>query len=428
MELDDFLAAEQAQGRTVSEDAAFTLNPAQVRAKVATFCAQERLYPFYRCLQGILSVCQSDLFLRHEQGAWVASFAWKSAPLAKHFQGFLLDGATEGFDRVGHGPSQHFFFGLSAALGVPHYQMRWSSPQDGFLLHDGKMTLTEATHSELCQLSFAIDARWWERLAGGQRQLSETEQNLRARLCYSSVPVHIEGQRLLPALPEPPDRPWASRLADGSNLAWRYVTAAAAGQMRAPEVCLDRYRVSQKGKLWYLLNDDPEDPLPISVQFAEAPLPPGEAPSEMPPINRGSADGIYCHSALFLCLEAGRKDWLFPVRDGVLGEPMPISVAKGGVLVVTADAGLRYDLSGMRVICDQHFEQRLKLWQLEAKAMKAQLRYSVANSTVRAESMPAQYYQASGYSIGGPWLGMLAGKVGPALHSLVRRKRRQHGR
>lgn len=428
MDLDDFLAAEQAQGRVVSEDAAFTLNPAQVRQRVASFCSEERLYPLYRCLQGILRVSQSDLFLRHQEDNWVASFLWKSAPLPKHFQGFLLDGATEGFDRVGHAASQHFFFGLSAALGLPHYRLEWYSPEGGFLLHGGQLMLSEKTHPELCQLSFSIDANWWQRLTGGQRQQAETEKSLRSRLCYSSVPIHIEGERLQPRVPEPPDRPWASRLTDGSNLAWRYVSTPSGSQIRAPEVCLDRYRVSQKGKLWNLVQDDPAHPLPLSVQFAEAPLPVGSAsaaPAEAR--SRPASKEILCHSALFLSLEAGRKDWLFPVRDGLLGEPMPLSVAKGGVLVVSADDDLRYDLSGLRVISDHHLEERLQLWRLEARAMKAQLRYSVANSTVRAEDMPTQYYQASGYAFGGPVLGLLAGKVGPALDRLVRRKRHRHG-
>lgn len=95
--------------------------------------------------------------------------------------------------------------------------------------------------------------------------------------------------------------------------------------------------------------------------------------------------------------------------DGVLCEPMPISVASGGVLVVAGDGDLRYDLSGLR---DQRqkVEDKLPLWQAEAKAMKAQLRVSVANSTLRAESMPSQYYQASGYAFWRPSHGNAGGQ------------------
>jgi hypothetical protein len=424
MDLDKFLADEQAQGRTVSEDSAFTLNPAQMRAKVATFCGQERLYPFFRCLQGILRVAQSDLFLRYDSNGWIASFLWKQAPVGKHFQNFLLEGINEGFDHVGHTASQHFFFGLSAALGVDHYRLEWTSPQGGFLIHAGQFALTDNTHPEYCQLTFAMDAGWWERLTGGQRQQADTEQQLRARLCYSAVPVHISGERLLPRVPEPPDRPWASRLASGSNLAWRYLVAPGGqNSMRPPEVPLDRYRVGKKGKVWHLINDDPETPLPLSVQFAEIA---GVATTQIRGYQPGG-DELVCGSALFLSLEAGRQDWLFPVRDGLLTEPVPIAVAKGGVLVVAADDDLRYDLSGLRVINDKHLAEKLLLWQREAKILKSELRVSLANSTLRAESMPSQYYQASGYAFGGPFAGVVAGKVGPVFHRLLSRRKRPEG-
>lgn len=436
MNLDEFLAGEQSQGRTVSEDSAFTLNPAQVRARVATFCSEQKLYPFLRCLQGILTVTQSDLFLRYDKEAWVASFLWSAMPSGKHFQSYLVDGATEGFDTVDHRATQHFFFGLSAALGVDHYRLEWVSPRGGFSIRQGKLTLTEATHPEYCQLAFSIDAGWWQKLTGGERQKADMETELRARLCYSPVPVHIEGQHLLPVVPEPPDRPWASRLADGSNLAWRYLVAHSGSLMRPPEVPLDRYRVGGKGKVWHLVKDDPEALLPLSVQHTEAPPltsgagKGGAASDEVgAPVGAESPaqDELLCRAALFLSLEAGRQDWLFPVRDGVLGEPLEISVASGGVLVVAADGDLRYDLSGFRVVQDARLEEKLRLWQAEAKALKAQLRVSVANSTLRAESMPSQYYQASGYAFGGPFMGMVAGKVGPYLHRLAARRRGKGG-
>lgn len=423
MDIEEFLAAEQSQGRTVSEDSAFTLNPAEVRTRVATFCSELKLYPFLRCLQGILTVTESDLFLRYCKDAWVASFIWKAMPSGKQFQSYLLDGVTEGFDKVDHRATQHFFFGLSAALGVSHYRLEWSSPQGGFVVHEGNLTLTDSTHPEYCQLAFSMDAGWWQKLTGSQRQKTDVESELRARLCYSPVPVHIEGEHLVPTVPEPPDRPWASRLADGSNLAWRYLMSPSGSRLRGPEVPLDFYRVGGKGKVWHLIKDDPTALLPLSVQYAEAPPLPEVPGQANPPSASSAGDAVLCRAALFLSLEAGRQDWLFPVRDGVLGEPMPISVASGGVLVVAADGDLRYDLSGFRVVSDKCLEEKLKLWQSEAKALKAQLRISVANSTLRAEHMPSQYYQASGYAFGGPMMGMVAGKVGPFLQRLAARRR-----
>ena len=428
MELDDFLAEERSEGRQVSADSAFTLDPAQVRSRVATFCSEERLYPLFRCLQGILRVCQSDLFLRYEGEAWVASFLWSTPPSGKHFRSFVLEGATEGFDHLSHTAGQHFFYGLSAALGVQHYRIVWKTPQGGFHLRDGKLEPSqEASPSEYCQLAFSIESGWWQKLTRGKGQKAETEESLRGRLCFSPVPVHIEGERLRPRVPEPPDRPWASRLAGGSNLAWRYLQAENGGRLAVPEVPLDRYRSGKKGKIYHLINDDPQGlypslgggeakmPLPLSVQFAQAPE---AAVSSDPPnayAQQASGGDPLARAALFLSLEAGRQDWLFPVRDGLLGEPMPIQVAKGGVLVVAADDDLRYDLSGLRVVAEKNLDEKLALWSREAKALKTQLGVSVANIGVRAESMPSQYFQATGYSFGGPYAGMLAGRFGPML-------------
>ena len=81
MELEDFLAGEQSQGQRVSEDSAFTLNPEQVRSRVATFCSEIRLYPLLRCLQGILRVCQGDLFFRCEANTWWAKWSQGVCPI-----------------------------------------------------------------------------------------------------------------------------------------------------------------------------------------------------------------------------------------------------------------------------------------------------------------------------------------------------------
>lgn len=420
MNLEDFLAREQAEGQTVSEDAAFTLNPAQVRSRVATFCSQERLYPLWRCLQGILRVTRSDLFLRYERGSWVATFSWPDPPSPKQFQGFLLDGVTEGFDGVDHLAGQHLFFGFSAALGCEQYRIEWASPGGGFVAKGGKVELTESTHPEYCQLAFAVDEGWWQRLTGSSAQRGDSERQLRSRLCYSAVPVHLEGERLLPSVPVPPDRPWASRLAEGSNLAWRYLLAPTGSRLHPPEVALDNYRVGRKGKVWHLVKEDPSQPLPLSVQFTD--VAPSRRPSSVRP--SGMGDEVLCQTALFLSLQAGRRDWLFPVRDGVLCEAVPISVASGGVLVVSTDDDLRYDLSGLKVIENDGLEERRELWAREARSLKSELRVSVANSTLRAETMPSQYYQASGYAFGGPYAGMVAGKVGPVLHRMLSRKKK----
>lgn len=411
MSLDDFLAGEQAGGQTVSEDATFTLNPDQVRSRVATFCEEERLYPFYRCLQAAVRLSQSDLFLRYGSDAWTASFAWNEAPEAKLFQSFLLEGVSQGFDHISHVATQHLFFGISAALGQPHYRLEWVSPQGGFVVSGGKLELSDKQHPEFCQISFAIESSWWQRLSSGNRQRAETERQLRHRLCYSPVPIHLEGERLKAVVPVPPDRPWASRLVEGSNLAWRYLQASSGGLLRPPDVPLDHYRGGRKGKIWHLIKDDPASPLPLSIQFTEAQetTPPALGSSRQP------HDKTLCRSALFLSLQAGRQDWLFPVRDGVLGEPMPINISRGGVLVVSADEELRYDLFGLRVVNDSRLESKIEQWSKEAKTLKSELRVSVANSTLRAENMPSQYYQASGYAFGGPMMGVLAGKVGPAI-------------
>ena len=94
---------------------------------------------------------------------------------------------------------------------------------------------------------------------------------------------------------------------------------------------------------------------------------------------------------------------------------MPINISRGGILVVSADEELRYDLFGLRVVNDSRLESKIEQWSKEAKTLKSELRVSVANSTLRAENMPSQYYQASGYAFGGPMMGVLAGKVGPAI-------------
>lgn len=417
MQLEDFLAQEQSLGKTVAEDATFTLNPAEVRSRVATFCDEDRLYPLWRCLQAITRLSHSDLFLHSTSDGCRVRFLWPGAPPLGCLRNLLLEGTTEGFDAVDSTASQHLFFGLSAALGAGNYRLRLVTPGGGVTLQEGQLALLEERSENFCELTFAIDTAWWQRLVPGGRGVDPDSwlSPLRARLGYCSRPVHLDGARLEPRLPQPPSRPWASRLASGSNLAWRYIGSPVGSLVRAPEVTLDRYRVGKGGYVWHLVQDDPQRPHPMSIQFADLTM------RERPLSDEG--DGQLCGGALFLTLEAGRQDWLFPVRDGVLTQPVPITLTRGGVLVLTADSDLRYDLSGLKVIDDQRLHEKLPLWEQEAKAMKAMLRLSIANTTVRAEAMPNQFYQASGYAFGGPLAGLLAGQFGPMLHRWRSRKR-----
>ncbi len=422
MELEDFLAGEQSQGQRVSEDSAFTLNPEQVRSRVATFCSEIRLYPLLRCLQGILRVCQGDLFFRYEANTWWASFAWPDCPSAEQFRAFILDGVSEGFDAVPHGVNQHFFFGLSAALGAEGYRLEWRSPRGGYVASGGRLEVTEACEQTNCQLGFSMDAHWWERLTGRSDLKSVVAQELEHRLCYSPVPVFVEGEQLKARVPSPPDRPWGASLAQGSNLAWRYLRAASdQTSFRPPEVCLDRYRGAKRGTIWHLIKEDPAQPLPLSVQFSDPRPANASLPSPFASRTQDHGNAPLCQAALFLSLQAGRKDWLFPVRDGLLTEPVPISISRGGVLVVAADADLRFDLSGLKVVEDDRLEAKRRLWMVEAKEMRKRLGVSLANISVRAEHLPSQYDQASGYVLGGPYAGLLGGKVGPMLRKLFRR-------
>lgn len=423
MELEKFLAEESAQGQRISEDAAFTLNPQQVRSRMATFCSEMRLYPLLRCLQGVLRVCQGDLFFRYRDNAWQATFEWSQCPDSAQFRNFIIEGVSDGFDAVPHGVAQHFFFGLSAALGAQGYRIEWRSPRGGYTVSNGQLEMTEPNDEPNCSLGFTMDARWWERLLGRTDLKELVRRELQERLCYSPVPIFIEGEQLKARVPSPPDRPWAASLAQGSNLAWRYLRAGQAQtSFRPPEVCLDRYRGAKRGTIWHLVKEDPQEPLPLSVQFSDPPKTTSvtESPFASRTQDRGNAP--LCQAALFLSLQAGRQDWLFPVRDGVLTEPVAISVSRGGVLVVAADANLRFDLSGFRVVEDERLEAKVRYWMIEAKEMRKRLGVSLANISVRAEHLPSQYDQASGYVLGGPYAGLLGGKIGPVFRRILRRK------
>lgn len=424
MEIEDFLAREMSEGERITEDSAFTLNPAEVRSRVATFCSEIRLFPLLRCLQGILRVCQGDLFFKYDEDAWWANFEWDEGPTGQQFRAFLLDGETIGFDAAPHGVGQHFFFGLSAALGAEGYRMEWRSPKGGLRASGGKLEVLKPAESPYCQLGFSMESSWWERVTGRGEFKEAVAQELRARLAYSPVPIFFEGERLQATVPSPPDRPWAASLLQGSNLAWRYLRATNDGEpsIRPPEVPLDLYRGAKRGTIWHLIKEDPNRSLPLSVQFADpvqkfiVPAPPTFASR-----NLDQGNNPLCRAALFLSLQAGRQDWLFPVRDGLLCEAVPIDISRGGVMVVAADAGFKFDLSGLRLVNDFFLERRLGTWREEAKLMKRRLGVSLANISVRAETLPSQYDQASGYFLGGPYAGLIGGKIGPVFRRFFRR-------
>lgn len=429
MGLEEFLAEERAEGRRVAQDASFTLDPAQVRVRLATFCSEFRLYPLFRCLQAIHRVTESDLFIRFEDDCWKVSFHWRASPESSDFEDLIADGASAAFDHLGTVTTQHFFFGLSAALGAPHYRLHWTSPKGSFKVKDGLLSLVELRTDEAqCQLAFSVDEGWWSRLTGGSGQKTSTETELRARLAYSSVAVHLEGQQLEPAAPVAPETPWASQMAKGSSLACRFLPSSNMGRLRPPEYPLDHYRSSRKGKAWDLTKDDSNQTLPLSIQLGSMPDP----PTLTPQLGAGKAARLQNHdsgdlplseAALFLSLEAGRRDWLFPVRDGLLGEPISVELAKGGLVALLASEELQYDLSGMRLVENAVFEEKLSHLRSQGKALKRQLSLSLANISIRAESLPGRYDQAVSYLVGGPYFGMLGGKLGPKFRKWFAKKR-----
>lgn len=426
MALEDFLQQERSAGEAVSENAAFTLDPEQVRRRVATFCKEHRLYPLLRCLQAIVRVTESDLFIRFEKGRWLINFLWGSAPEKEAFAGLVGLGTTEGFDRIPHTASQHFFFALSAALGQEQYGLEWETPRGGFSIKEGKLETNDETSDMYCQLRFWVDEGWWKHLTG--RDSYETiHETLQQRLCYAPIPIHVEREMLEASPPRAPERPWASSLLQGSQLAWRLLRSKDVGRVRVPKLPLDRYRVAQKGTLWFLLEDDPEQALPLSVQLGNL-IPVGPGTQHLPTPERrrfertitGLGDPLPpAEAVLYLSLEAGRQDWFYPVRDGVLCEPTPVHLAKGGIIAVCATSSLRYDLSGLRVVQDDRFEQKLEDLRAQGRLLNKKLFWSLAYTGFRAETLPRRYEQAVAYKLGGPYAGMLGGKLGSGVRRFL---------
>lgn len=416
--VDNFLRGEASHGRTISEQATFTLDPKKVRERVAVFSEEESLYPILRCVQAIVRLSRSDIFaqtLGPQQ--WEFSFRWDDCPPAQAFEQLLNLGTTAGFDHVPTGVEQHLFFGLSAALGTPHYRVTWTGPKANFRLSEGRIELLGETGEDIyCKLSFAVETNWWQRVLGRNPARGMVEE-LRRRLQYSPRTIHLNQETLRAGAPSAPERPWAAKLSQGSELAWRFLRMEGQNLMTVPYPELDHYKGDKKGTLFHLFREPAERSLPLSVAFSEQ-------KSNRHHLDHALSSQERAHSALFLSLEAGKQDWLIPIRDGVLAEPVAVNVAGGGVVALTADPSLQYDLSGLKVVENDRYEAVLGLLKKESKALKKQLLLSLANIGARAEHLPSQYDQAICYTAGGPYLGMLGGRLMPKVRGFFGKKSR----
>ncbi len=436
MAVDEYLSQQFSEGQKISEDSGFTLDPKEVRKRTATFCEQNRAYPLFRCLQAFTRCSHSDLFLNCQGEALTLSFLWPEVPEPEAFVGLLNDGTTQAFDHVAHRVSQHLFFGLSAALGQPRYHLSWSTPLGGFTIEQQKLALAKEKISETyCDLTFGIDDKWWKRLTSGGKSHSELKAELRKRLCYCPVPVRFNGEELLPEAPQAPERPWSARLAKSpKQLAWRFLQAEGSGRLRPPSVSLEQYRAGQNGTVFHLTGGKQSSNLPLSIQLQDlrdpdtdpleannAALDPGHSGPLYERMSGSLNEFPLSETAMFLSIEGGRQDWLLPIRDGFLGDPTPVKVSKGGLVILSAFEGFRYDLSGLKVVEDDIFEAKLEEYRLQAKELKKILKLTLANISLRAETLPLHYYQAASYLVGGPFLAMLGSKMAPTLAKMFSR-------
>jgi len=415
--VEEFLDKERVGGKAVGGEAAFTLDPAKVRERVAVFCQQQSLYPLLRCLQALIRVSKSDIFgQRADEHSWEFRFQWDGCPGNEAFEQLLNLGTTAGFDQVGHGVGQHLFFGLSAALGTDHYRLSWKGPQAHFYLKKGHLSLGEPEPDEFTTLRLTAEPTWWQKLTRSRGFGNDLEE-LTYRLSYSPKPIHLNGERLYPMAPQAPDRPWAAKLINGSELAWRFVRKADQNLLAVPYPELDYYRCGKGGDIFHLIREPDQRQLPLSVSFQDPDrrkLAPGQTH------NLSLSQSDRAQSALFLSLDAGKHDWLFPVYDGVLAEPVEVDISGGGIVCLTSDQTLQYDLSGLNVIENEAFQKVCDQLQSQSKALKKQLAVSLANIGVRADSLPRNYEQALGYLTGGPYLGFITGRVGPRLRRLFK--------
>jgi hypothetical protein len=413
--LEDFLEKERTGGEVVGGEATFTLDPNKVRERVAIFSQQNTLYPLYRCLQAIISVCDGDIFIQRQEKTWEVNFRWPNCPPGRAFADLLNLGTTAGFDKVGHRVAQHLFFGFSAALGTDSYQIEWNSPNARFVAKDGNLTVLEPDSKEYSQLAFTLESKWWQRLIG-QNSVAQIHDELRERLCYSPRPIHLERALIVPAPPQAPEQPWGAKLIQGSDLAWRFIRIPDQNLLTVPYPELDYYRCNKEGQVFHLIGEPESSSLPLSVAFHD----PGRKT-----LKKGQTSNLSlslssrAHSALFLSLETGRQDWLVPVCDGVTTEPVPVNIAGGGIVALTSDQSLSYDLSGLKVIENDAFRDLLSMLKAQSKAMKKQLAVSVANVSVRSKALPKQYDQALSYLVGGPYAGLLGGRFGQIFRRMT---------
>ena len=411
--LDDFLAQERQEGQVVGSEATFTLDPKKVRERVAVFSEADSLYPFYRCLQAIIAVSSSDIFVQREEQLWNVNFKWPDCPPVQAFLDLLNLGTTAGFDKVHHRVGQHLFFGLSAALGTPNYRMDFRTPEAGFSMTQGELKTVEGRESEYCQLAFTFESSWWQRLTGKYTSTQVTEV-LKDRLCYSPKRIHIGHEELLPTAPRAPERPWGAKLVSGSELAWRFMRKVDQNDLTIPYPNLDYYRCSSTGDHFHLIREPQTGTRPLSVAFFD---PDRRKLLKGQTQNLSLSQSSRAHSALFLSLESGKQDWLIPVCDGLTTEPIQTDIAGGGIVALTSEKSLQFDLSGLRVIENKALDEHLVFLRAQSKALKKQLLGSLASMTVRSKSLPKHYSQAAGYLTGGPTVGLLAGHLGPKFRN-----------
>lgn len=419
MALEDFLARERTEGEAVGGEASFTLDPNKVRERVAVFSEADSLYPLLRCLQAAIRVSETDIFgQRKGNHDWEFRFRWSACPESRAFEQLLNLGTTAGFDQVGHGVAQHLFFGLSAALGTPHYKMSWNGPQAHFQLSRGEVTVKDIEAEEFTTLAFSIESSWWQKLTK-QSPGSGTSEELRRRICYSPKTIHLDQEQVRPFPPRAPERPWAAKLSQGSELAWRFLRTSDKNLLTVPYPELDFYRSDKTGTSFHLVREPPDRRLPLSVCFRNNATKESQKKGETEGLRLSASDRA--HSALFLSLEAGRQDWLIPVSDGIATEPVKVSIAGGGIVAMTSEPSLLFDLSGLKVIENDAYFANLEIIKKESRALKKQLMVSLANIGARADHLPKQYDQAVCYAAGGPYIGMLGGRFLPKVRKFFSR-------
>ena len=417
MALQDYIDQEAAEGVRVAEDLAFTLDPKQVRERVGTFCKENRIYPLLRCLQAIIRVSESDLFIAYESKTWVVRFRWSKGPSQKALSALLADGASAEFDDYPSVVSQHLFFGLSAALGEEQYDIRWRTPEGTLRFAQDSIKGEPETSDEYSELHFKFQQTWWRNLTTSNPKTVVIEE-LTKRLCYSPVPIHIQGSKLRAQILQAPERPWLTKLKTGSTLAWRFVAAPPdEASVQPPTATLDNYRSSKNGSLFHQVKENQGLLEPLSVQYEDAKTTESASPF-YPAQSSDSSDSPLCQTALFLSIEAGRNDWIFPVRDGLLLEPVKASFSKGGVVALISCQGLNFDLSGLKLVENEAFEERLLALKKESSKMRSNLRTSLANIAFRAKTLPQQYDQAVSYIAGGPYAALIGAKVGPWVRNV----------